>query len=382
MKIAIISQGMRLLNEILKSYKKAFESLGCRVIIKVNREGLSSEDIIDVFNFKPDFVISYGTGAMLKGSEGFAFRIFKIPVISLFYDNPFLFLDDDMIKEIESFPEYYYSFIWDDVYLDIYNKRNLPNGHKILLAVDSEKFYPMDINKKNAIAIVGTMTKELDDFSTGNDICDRFTEDVINLKIDNIDIPVLEICDYLYKNVDEYRVVEDLYNKKPYQFWRGIYSKIHLSGGTRYRTFISSIIEDVDLYIYGECELKKSNIYVKEKVEYGRELCRVYNSYDMNLNLSTLQLETSINNRPFDCFGSKCFVLSDYKKDMEVVFPDHYKEITFNNLNDLGKKGEYYLTHEKERKEITEELYNIIINNHTYIHRAKYILDVFNDKDI
>ncbi|MBU5314798.1 glycosyltransferase [Clostridium bornimense] len=382
MKIAIISHGMRLLDEILKSYKKAFERLGCRVITKSNMGGLDTRDIIDIANFKPDFVIGYGTCAMLKGSEGFAFRIFKIPVISLFYDNPFLFLDDDMIKEMESFPEYYYSFIWDEVYLDIYNKRNLPNGHKILLALDREKFYPMDITKKNAISMVGSMPKSLDDFSTGNETCDRFIEDVINLKIDNIDIPVLEICDYLYNNVDEYRIVEDLYNKKPYQFWRGIYSKIHVSGGTRYRTFISSIIDDVDIYIYGECELKKSNIYVKEEVEYGHELCRVYNSYDMNLNLSTLQLETSINNRPFDCFGSKSFLLSDYKKDMEVIFPDHYKEITFKNLNELGEKGEYYLTHEKERREITEELYNIIINNHTYIHRARYILDILADENI
>lgn len=380
MKIAIIKRDFPLIEGILQSYKKAFECLGHKVFAKTNKDGLSTEDMLDIIDFKPDVVIGYGLDAMLKATGGYAFRILKIPVISLCYDNLFFFLEEDKIEEMRNYPEYYYSFIWDDVYLDIYNKMNLPNGHKILLALDDEKFYPMDIKKEKGIVIVGSLPKELDDFSTGNEICDKCTSDVIDLKIANIDIPVLEICDYLYKNIEEYKIVEDLYKYKPYQFWRGIYSKIHIAGGTKYRNYVASIIDDVDLYVYGECYLNKNNIHIRNRVNYGQELCKVYNSYEMNLNLSTLQLETSINNRPFDCFGSKSFVLSDYKKDLEVVFPDHYKEISFKNYNELGEKGEYYLSHEKERKEITEDLYNIIVSNHTYKHRAEYILDIFNNR--
>lgn len=380
MKIAIIKRDYPLLEGILQSYKKAFECLGHKVFTKTNKDGLSTEDMLDIIDFKPDVVIGYGLDAMIKATGGYAFRILKIPIISLCYDNLFFFLEEDKIEEMRNYPEYYYSFIWDDVYLDIYNKMNLPNGHKILLALDDEKFYPMDIKKEKGIVIVGSLPKDLDDFSTGNEICDKFTSDVIDLKIENIDIPVLEICDYLYKNIEEYKIVEDLYKYKPYQFWRGIYSKIHIAGGTKYRNYVASIIDDVDLYVYGECYLNKNNIHIRNRVNYGQELCKVYNSYEMNLNLSTLQLETSINNRPFDCFGSKSFVLSDYKKDLEVVFPDHYKEISFKNYNELGEKGEYYLSHEKERKEITEDLYNIIVSNHTYKHRAEYILDIFNNR--
>lgn len=380
MNIAIIVGENLLERSIMRSYRDAFIDLGHRVYVKSFAQGYTENDIISIIDFKPDFIIFYGNIGILKATKGYLFRYMKIPVVCLYYDNLFFGLNPDFEEEMKNYPEYYYSFIWDDVYLDIYNKMNLPNGHKILLALDDEKFYPMDIKKEKGIVIVGSLPKELDDFSTGNEICDKFTSDVIDLKIENIDIPVLEICDYLYKNIEEYKIVEDLYKYKTYQFWRGIYYKIHIAGGTKYRNYVASIIDDVDLYVYGECYLNKNNIHIRNRVNYGQELCKVYNSYEMNLNLSTLQLETSINNRPFDCFGSKSFVLSDYKKDLEVVFPDHYKEISFKNYNELGEKGEYYLSHEKERKEITEDLYNIIVSNHTYKHRAEYILDIFNNR--
>lgn len=381
MNIAIIVGENLLERSIMRSYRDAFIDLGHRVYVKSFAQGYTENDIISIIDFKPDFVIFYGNIGILKATKGYLFRYMKIPVVCLYYDNLFFGLNPDFEEEMKNYPEYYYSFIWDEKFLKLYNDKGLPNGYKIMLALDKKNFYPMEkAYAKKSLSFVGSMPEDLSDFSTGNTICDNFIDDVIKLKINNVDVPVLEICDYLYKEIDEYKLVERIYKNQENDFWRGIYLNIHVKGGTEYRKYVSSIIEDVDFYIYGKCNIVKNNVHIKDPVKYGEELCKIYNSHCINLNLSTFQLETSVNNRPFDCFGSKNFLLSDYKKDMEIIFPDHYKEVTFNNFQELGEKGEYYLTHDKERKEITEELYNIVINNHTYHHRSKYIIDCISDK--
>lgn len=382
MRVAVIEVEHYLFYSIIDSYKKAFEKLGCKVYVKKVKDYIVTEkDVKDILNYSPDFIIGYGTISMVKSKEGYIFRQFKIPSLMIFYDNPFFVLDDNLQNEMKQYPEYYYSFIWDDVFLNIYINKHLPNGYKIMLAVDRDNFYPLEKSiKENSISFVGEIFERKNFLKVYNEKCDKFINDVIELKINNLDIPVLEICEYLYNNISEYKIVKYMYEHNEKVFWDAIYFSIHTNGGGKYRYDIINAIEGVDVFVYGGCNIKRSNIISKETVKYGKELSKVYNYHNINLNLSTFQLETSINNRPFDCFGSKSFLLSDYKKDLEVIFPNHYKEVSFKSLEELGEKGEYYLTHPKEREEITEELYNIVINNHTYYHRAKYILNIMKDK--
>jgi hypothetical protein len=52
----------------------------------------------------------------------------------------------------------------------------------------------------------------------------------------------------------------------------------------------------------------------------------------------------------------------DYKEEAMILFKEHYKEITYTNIEDAIKKIDYYLSHEEERESLIKELRNIVLN--------------------
>ncbi len=121
---------------------------------------------------------------------------------------------------------------------------------------------------------------------------------------------------------------------------------------------------------------ESAGINFKGRTDYRRELRKVYASHAVNLNISSLQLETSVNNRVFDCFASGGFLLSDYKEDMREIFPDFWKEITFTDIDEMNGKIAYYLARPEERIELTEKARQIVMKEHTYLQRARYIMSL------
>jgi len=63
-------------------------------------------------------------------------------------------------------------------------------------------------------------------------------------------------------------------------------------------------------------------------------------------------------------FGSPLFgslPIVDRKEEAEILFPNHYKEITYTNIEDAIKKIDYYLSHGDEREALVKELKDIIL---------------------
>ena len=56
------------------------------------------------------------------------------------------------------------------------------------------------------------------------------------------------------------------------------------------------------------------------------------------------------------------------------------KEITFNNLNELFSKVDYFLKDDSAREDISSLIYKIAIRNHTMRKRGMEILDVLKMK--
>lgn len=69
----------------------------------------------------------------------------------------------------------------------------------------------------------------------------------------------------------------------------------------------------------------------------------------------------------------------------EIRIPDnfvHGKQVVFckDDLSDLHSLSAYYLEHDLEREEIARAGRNHLLQNHTYLHRARYFLDVCHDR--
>lgn len=388
MKVAIIKGPGVIAPYVMEGYIKGFSKTGHQVLKIDTSKGFSQQHVNLIKDFNPDFVLGYGFNGFIltnhqSGRETVKaglFRLMGIPVVALHYDNPFFGMLPEVFAEIKSYPEYYYNFIWDRCLLNLYNQSGMPPGYPIMLAADPDEFFTMEIEPEpETLAFVGGVNLQNVEFNQDHPLVKQFMETVVRLKLERFEIPLIQICFQALER-SNFSEIKQIYLNDPCTFWTKIYYQIHAKGSPLLRYFILNSIEDVNLHVYGATNWVKENLILHDRVPYGRELSKVYQQYAINLNISSIQLETSVNNRVFDVFASKGFLLSDYKQEMELIFPDHWQEITFRNLDELGSKGEYFLTHDKERRELTEELYHIVLKRHTYQNRAQEIIEVIQNK--
>lgn len=376
MKIVVIKGRGIIAPFVIEGYVEAFKQEGHEVLqLAITSRMVDVKTMEIIKNFAPDIAVCYGSPhSILKTKTGFFFREIGLVLNILFYDMPFFTTDESLENEFKQYNDYYNFFIWDDLFLEIFKGHGYKNCYKIMLAVDTTKFYPIEnIVKINEAAFVGSL--RADDLSKKIGVAeiDDFIDRVVELKIGNISVPTIEIIQELLRD-KKYELVKKLFMQNEKNFWKTIYYTIHAKGSAVARYCILNGYAQGKINIFGSIDWEKENVLFHKSVKYGVELLEVYQKYAVNINISSLQLETSVNNRVFDCFGAKGFLLSDYRKDMEVIFPEITQEICFNSIDEMNSKSEYFLLHEKERKELTEQGYNNIISGHTYRHRVREVL--------
>lgn len=81
--------------------------------------------------------------------------------------------------------------------------------------------------------------------------------------------------------------------------------------------------------------------------------------------------------RVFETMGRGGFIIHPYIKGMEDYFEDgkHLVFYEFGNFDDLKKKIDYYLTHDKEREAIRKAGFEHVKQHHTYIERWRHIIE-------
>lgn len=367
--IAIIKPQGVIAPYVMDGFIRAFREANHRVLVMDRLENID-----DLLNFFPDFVLAYGLNGFFRSAEGFLLRLSKIPLVFMYFDNLYMYMDNHILQEIINFPEYYYNFIWDNSLIEIALNKGIKHVFPILLATDPNNFYPSEISTlTNSLAFVGSINQSNPAFSDST--IDKFIVEVIKIKTKQLELPILSICQQLF-NLPQYHEILDIYLNNSYTFWNKIYLNIHSLGSPIIRRFVLSNIKKfpVDIYGTGAEEWTDSNLTFHQPVPYGFDLARVYQNHAINLNISSLQLETSVNNRVFDVFAAGGFLLTDYKDDLKKLFPDHWAKITFKDISELETKSEYYLTRKKERTELSVELRNIVLSQHTYLQRAQQIL--------
>ncbi len=78
--------------------------------------------------------------------------------------------------------------------------------------------------------------------------------------------------------------------------------------------------------------------------------------------------------RVFDCIASGIFVLAEYKKDIDDLFPDG-EVVCFNSKSELRNKAEYYLKNENEMKDHIIKARKIVEEKYTLETLVKNILE-------
>ena len=104
------------------------------------------------------------------------------------------------------------------------------------------------------------------------------------------------------------------------------------------------------------------------------EMPLIFHNSKINLNTTSKPIRTGLPQRIWDILGSGGFVLSNYQSEIpEILKVGEHLEL-YGSLEELKDKCEYYLSHEKERKEIALAGFEEVAKNHTFAIRLEQLM--------
>lgn len=113
------------------------------------------------------------------------------------------------------------------------------------------------------------------------------------------------------------------------------------------------------------------------------EYIKIFNATDVNLNLHSSSERDGVdptgdfvNPRTFELAAAGAFQLCDSRALLPELFEVGKEIITFDNLEDMKAKIEYYLEHPEERKAVCERARARIFKDHTYERRLEQMLSI------
>ncbi len=101
-------------------------------------------------------------------------------------------------------------------------------------------------------------------------------------------------------------------------------------------------------------------------VVYHTQMPLVFAGSRINLNIALRSIHSGIPLRVLDIMACSGFVLSNWQPEIAEYFVEGEEIVTFDSLTDCLDKIDYYLTHEKERRQIAENGYKKVQEAFSY----------------
>jgi spore maturation protein CgeB len=166
-------------------------------------------------------------------------------------------------------------------------------------------------------------------------------------------------------------------------------SLLALSATRRRRTmFIRDLAlhpETGPLVVYGDPGWKnilvddqaelKSNVQINPSADYYLELPQIYHAAGAVVNLTSLQMPTSLNQRCYDVPAAGGFLLTDQRDTLAEQFEPDIEMVAFVALADMVEKWNFYRRHPAQRAQIIENGRKRVLAQHTYCHRLREMLE-------
>lgn len=95
-------------------------------------------------------------------------------------------------------------------------------------------------------------------------------------------------------------------------------------------------------------------------VDYYTEMPKVFRHSDINLNVTLRSIRSGIPLRVLDVVAAGGFCLTNAQAELDLFFKEGESIATFQSLEEMEEKIEYYLAHDFERRRIIENGYKIV----------------------
>lgn len=88
-----------------------------------------------------------------------------------------------------------------------------------------------------------------------------------------------------------------------------------------------------------------------------------------------ISIKDDINMRCFETMSTKSFLLTNWIPTLEDLFEDGKHLVTYKTLKEAVDKAKYYIEHDEEREAIAQAGFDEVRSKHTFVHRARQVLD-------
>lgn len=104
-----------------------------------------------------------------------------------------------------------------------------------------------------------------------------------------------------------------------------------------------------------QCDTSLKKVDYQGYAPYATKMPFVFRDSKINLNITLRSILSGIPLRCLDIMGAGGFLLSNYQPELSEYFRNGEEMVMYESHSDLMGKIEYYLSHEKERKEIAKQ---------------------------
>jgi spore maturation protein CgeB len=362
--------------QVMNGFERAFRKLGLATRL-FDISAMSSQadqrrrELSDLMTWKPTIAVCYGFTGLTLGS---LLRAAGVPLALLFYDSPFGVpwkTLQECLDELRSAPDSYHCFVWDRAYLEAWKHMGARHVHPTMLAADTSTFPRRTPSYRYDVSFAGRMgdptgLRQMRQ-AVANPRTNDFVDRLIEQKLACPSKSLLELWAELVRESFPDMLLD--WNRPG---MGELHLHIHREGSARLRQTLLQRIRSARPDIFGaDWEMPGAGIH--PPVDYAGELPGVYADSRINVNITALQLEYSVNNRIFDVAAVGGFLLTDHREDLRRVFPE-FGKMTYHSGDELDDMVAYFLSHEGERRDLAAELQKAVLAHHTYEHRAFDIL--------
>jgi spore maturation protein CgeB len=153
----------------------------------------------------------------------------------------------------------------------------------------------------------------------------------------------------------------------------------YLEQTRRTRTELAKMLAPEGMDVRGDLEWQDIIPDALGPVHYKTELAGLYRDCEFNVNITSLQMPTTVNQRVFDCPAAGGFLLTDAQSAMTDLFDCESEMACYSTMDECRELFRFYRTHPKTRREMTERARARVLGEHTYRHRLELLVDVLRE---
>lgn len=355
----------------------AAERLGWQVArVQVTMQGHMSRDLLEQFfrtlvEVRPDFILSINLSGMdVDGMLARFFADLKVPHATWFVDDPRTIL----MGRTDFASEYAVALTWESTYTDYLSRCGFAAVKTLPLALDENVFlipqngvpsYPPAFV---AHSMVDYAEREWEAVRARPTLLaavnQAFAEGRVNRTCFGAGVELVLGTAASQFDAEDLRRAELVF---------------FIEGTRRLRRELVETLALDGLVVRGDDAWQTIAPKWGPGLSYTGELAPFYRDCMVNLNSTSIQMATAVNQRVFDCPGAGGFLLTDNQASLADLFDVESEVAVYNTLEEAREQLRWFVERPAVRKEIAARARKRILGEHTYRHRLEAMVTVLKE---